>query len=81
MKLFGSKGKRIELTRSAREFLIEKGFDEASGARPLRRAVERYIEDPLAEEILKGSLGGGKKIEVTRKGEALIFRPKEVAKT
>jgi ATP-dependent Clp protease ATP-binding subunit ClpC len=76
-----AKGKRIELTRSAREFLIEKGFDEASGARPLRRAVERYIEDPLAEEILKGTLGESNKIEVTRKGEALTFRTKEVAKT
>ncbi len=76
-----AKGKRIELTRSAREFLIEKGYDEASGARPLRRAVERYIEDPLAEEILKGALTGGKKIEVTRKGDALGFRPKDLAKT
>jgi len=76
-----AKGKRIELTRSAREFLVEKGFDEASGARPLRRAVERYIEDPLAEEILKGSLGEGKKIEVTRKSDALVFRAKEPAKT
>ncbi|MBL7076688.1 MAG: ATP-dependent Clp protease ATP-binding subunit [Kiritimatiellae bacterium] len=76
-----AKGKRIELTRSAREFLVEKGFDEASGARPLRRAVERYIEDPLAEEILKGSLGDGKKIEITRKADALTFRGKEMAKT
>jgi ATP-dependent Clp protease ATP-binding subunit ClpC len=76
-----AKGKRIELTRSAREFLVEKGFDEASGARPLRRAVERYIEDPLAEEILKGALAGGKKIEVTRKGDALTFRPKAMART
>jgi ATP-dependent Clp protease ATP-binding subunit ClpC len=76
-----AKGKRIELTRSAREFLIEKGYDEASGARPLRRAVERYIEDPLAEEILKGSLADGKKIEVTRKSDALVFRTKEVART
>ncbi len=76
-----AKGKRIELTRSAREFLVEKGFDEASGARPLRRAVERYIEDPLAEEILKGTLGDGKKIEVKRKDDALVFRLKEMAKT
>ncbi|MBT3294418.1 MAG: ATP-dependent Clp protease ATP-binding subunit [Verrucomicrobia bacterium] len=75
-----AKGQSIDLTRSAREFLITKGFDEASGARPLRRAVERFIEDPLAEEILKGGLGESGKIVITRKGEALTFKSKEMAK-
>jgi ATP-dependent Clp protease ATP-binding subunit ClpC len=75
-----TKGQSIELTRSARELLVTKGFDEASGARPLRRAVERFIEDPLAEEILKGTLGESGKIEITRKGETLTFRSKAMAK-
>ena len=46
---------RLELDESAREFLVEKGYDPKYGARPMRRAVERYLEDPLAEEILKGN--------------------------
>ncbi|NQU40257.1 MAG: ATP-dependent Clp protease ATP-binding subunit [Lentisphaerae bacterium] len=75
-----AKDKRIDLTRSAREFLIDKGFDSASGARPLRRAVERYIEDPLAEEILKGALADRDRLEVTRSGDKLVFRVKELAK-
>ncbi len=45
----------IELEQSANEFLIEKGYDPHYGARPMRRAVERYLEDPLAEELLKGT--------------------------
>ena len=43
------------LDETAKEFLVEKGFDPKFGARPLRRAIQRYVEDPLAEEILKGS--------------------------
>ena len=45
----------LELTESAIDFLITKGYHEDYGARPLRRAIERYIEDPLAEELLRGS--------------------------
>ena len=48
-----SMGISIELTQEAKDFLAEKGYDPAFGARPLRRAVMKYIEDPLAEEILK----------------------------
>ena len=46
---------KLVLDESAREFLVDKGFDPKFGARPLRRAIQRYVEDPLAEEILKGS--------------------------
>jgi ATP-dependent Clp protease ATP-binding subunit ClpC len=69
-------GRRIEihLTDSAREFLLTKGFDPTYGARPLRRAVERYLEDPLAEEILRGHIGGGTEVvEVTAEGDHLKF--------
>ncbi len=55
---------QLELTKSAREFLIDKGFDEKFGARPLRRALQRYLEDPLAEEILKGSIKDGARVRV-----------------
>jgi ATP-dependent Clp protease ATP-binding subunit ClpC len=60
--LFGrmkSMGISIELTQEAKDFLAEKGYDPAFGARPLRRAVMKYIEDPLAEEILKGTYTHG----------------------
>ena len=50
------------LDQSAKEFLVEKGFDEKFGARPLRRAIQKYVEDPLAEEILRGSFKEGTRI-------------------
>lgn len=46
---------KLVLDETAKEFLVDKGFDPKFGARPLRRAIQRYVEDPLAEEILKGS--------------------------
>ncbi len=49
-------GFRIELTPEAKEFIAEKGFDSNFGARPLKRAIQKYLEDPIAEEILKGEL-------------------------
>ena len=44
---------KLELDDKAKDFLVEKGYDPQYGARPMRRAVERFLEDPLAEEILK----------------------------
>jgi ATP-dependent Clp protease ATP-binding subunit ClpC len=46
---------QLELTEESKELLIEKGWDPSMGARPLRRAIQRYIEDPLADEVLKQS--------------------------
>ena len=61
------KGKQIHLAldQTAKDFLVEKGYDPTYGARPMRRAVERFLEDPLAEEILKGSLHPNEPIAVT----------------
>ena len=64
----------ITLNQAAHEFLIEKGYDPTYGARPMRRAVERYLEDPMAEEILRGSFKAGDEVEVTRDGEKLSFK-------
>ncbi|MBF8293908.1 MAG: ATP-dependent Clp protease, ATP-binding subunit [Bacteroidetes bacterium] len=74
-KRMESMGISIELTKPAKEFLADKGFDPAFGARPLRRAIQKYVEDPLAEEILKGSFANGSKIMVkfTEKAEELGF--------
>jgi ATP-dependent Clp protease ATP-binding subunit ClpC len=57
----------IELTESAKELLVEKGYDPAMGARPLRRAIQRFIEDPLADFVLGRALKPGSTILVTRK--------------
>jgi ATP-dependent Clp protease ATP-binding subunit ClpC len=59
----------IELTDEAKELLVEKGYDPAMGARPLRRAIQRFIEDPLADFVLGRELEPGSTILVGRKGE------------
>src|SRR6059036_2146909 len=58
----------IELTDEAKELLVEQGYDPAMGARPLRRAIQRVIEDPLADFVLGRSLEPGSTILVARKG-------------
>src|SRR3954467_2445973 len=59
----------IDLTPEAREMLVEKGYDPAMGARPLRRAIQRLIEDPLADFVLGRSLEPGWTIVVKRSNE------------
>jgi ATP-dependent Clp protease ATP-binding subunit ClpC len=61
------RGLEIDLTDDAKEFLIKKGSNTDYGARPLRRAIESFIEDPLAEELLKGEFNGKDTIRVTMK--------------
>jgi ATP-dependent Clp protease ATP-binding subunit ClpC len=71
------KGLTIELTDEAKEFLIKKGSNTDYGARPLRRAIETFVEDPLAEELLKGEFAGKDtvRIEVKKVGDKkqLVF--------
>jgi len=66
-------GLKLELEEDAKEFLIKQGYDLEFGARPLRRAIERYVEDPLSEEILRGSFKGKNTIKATVKDKRLIF--------
>src|SRR5207248_10402667 len=75
------KGKQIHLTldEKAHELLIEKGYDPAYGARPMRRAVERYLEDPTAEEILRGNIKEGDVIVVSAESGKLTFHAPEPA--
>jgi len=69
----------VELNKEAKEFFIEKGFDPAFGARPLKRVIQRFLEDPLAEEVIRGKFkerktkDGMVKVLVERKGEELVF--------
>ncbi len=67
------KNLKLELDETAKNFLVEKGYDPQYGARPMRRAVERFFEDPLAEEILKGVLHEGELIRVTADKDKLVF--------
>jgi ATP-dependent Clp protease ATP-binding subunit ClpC len=60
----GERGLKLELTEAAKQFLIKKGSDTDFGARPLRRAIENYIEDPVSEELLKGEFIGKDTIQV-----------------
>jgi ATP-dependent Clp protease ATP-binding subunit ClpC len=64
----------VALDASAHELLIEKGYDPSYGARPMRRAVERYLEDPIAEDILRGVIKRGDQVGVTRDGDKLSFK-------
>jgi ATP-dependent Clp protease ATP-binding subunit ClpC len=66
-KLYGrinELGYRIEMTEIAKDFIVDKGYDEKYGARPLKRAIQKYIEDPLAEEIIKATLQEGDLIKI-----------------
>ena len=67
----------FELDASARDLLLEKGFDPTYGARPMRRAVERFLEDPMAEEIIRGDLREGETISISAKDDKLKFTQKE----
>jgi ATP-dependent Clp protease ATP-binding subunit ClpC len=70
------KNLKLELDDKAKDLLVEKGYDPQYGARPMRRAVERFFEDPLAEEILKGALHEGELIQVTADKDKLLFNQK-----
>lgn len=63
----------LEFDEKAKDFLVGKGYDPQYGARPMRRSVERYLEDPLAEEILKGVFHPGEPIHVTADKDRLLF--------
>jgi ATP-dependent Clp protease ATP-binding subunit ClpC len=65
---------KLEVGPRAKEFFIDKGYDPSFGARPLRRAIQRYLENPLAEEILKGNLKEGTTIKVGMKDGKLNFK-------
>src|SRR5712672_2071842 len=69
----------LQLDEKAKDFLVTKGYDPSYGARPMRRAVERYLEDPLAEERLKGNIHDGEPILVSAENDRLTFSQKAAA--
>ena len=66
----------VELSQDAKEYLVDKGYDEKYGARPLKRAIQTHIEDELAEEILAGRIKAGDKVKVNCSDKKLIFSTK-----
>jgi ATP-dependent Clp protease ATP-binding subunit ClpC len=63
----------LAVDQNAKDFLIDRGYDPTFGARPLRRAIQRYVEDPLAEEVLKGRFPDGGTLRIKLEGDALTF--------
>jgi ATP-dependent Clp protease ATP-binding subunit ClpC len=81
LKRLRAKDVHIELKDTAKEFLIEKGYDPMYGARPMRRAVERYLEDPLAEELLRDNVKAGETVQVSAADGKLTFQSTEPTTT
>jgi len=69
----GEQKVKLEVSQEAKEFLIEKGFDPVFGARPLKRTIQRFLEDPLATEIITKKLAEGTTIKVARHNDELVF--------
>ncbi len=69
-------GGEVRLTPAAQDFLVTKGYDQNYGARPLKRAIQKHIEDPLSERLLAGDITRGEEIEVdlAPEGDKLVFR-------
>jgi ATP-dependent Clp protease ATP-binding subunit ClpC len=63
----------LEVSPEAKDLLIEKGFDPVFGARPLKRTIQRFLEDPLSQEIISKRFHDGSKVKVLRKNEELVF--------
>ena len=70
----------LKLTASAKDFLIEKGYSVDHGARPMRRAIQDYVEDPLASALLRGEFKAGDVVTVSRRGDKLELSVPQAAK-
>jgi ATP-dependent Clp protease ATP-binding subunit ClpB len=68
----------LELDDKAKEWLGAKGYDAAYGARPLKRAIQKYVQDPLAELVLQGKLGDGETVKITSGKDGLLINGEAV---
>ena len=74
------RGVNVEFTEAAKELLVEEGYDPQFGARPLRWAIQRLVENPLSEEMLKGRFDEGDTILVDAgENKQMVFEKKELA--
>ncbi len=67
----------IELKKSAKDLLLEKGYDSTMGARPMRRCIQNLIEDPISEKLISGEIKSGQRIEVSAKDKKMYFNIKK----
>jgi ATP-dependent Clp protease ATP-binding subunit ClpC len=72
---------KLIFTPEIKKLLVDKGYDPILGARPLRRSIQRSVEDPLAEEFLLNKFGDGDVISLCADGEEVVFRKTEVAES
>ena len=79
VKRLAARNIHLEFSPESKSLLVEKGYDEKYGARPLRRAVEHLLEDPLAEALLRGDVKEGEPITVVRNGDKLEFKTQSPA--
>jgi ATP-dependent Clp protease ATP-binding subunit ClpC len=81
-KRLGERGVGLELTDKAKAWLSKEGYDPVYGARPLRRVIERYVENPLSSKMLRGELKDGDtvKVDLNKEGKELTFKTKTAVK-
>ena len=72
----GEIGYKLKINKTAIEFIADKGYDEVYGARPLNRAIQKYIEDPICDDILNGKINDGDTIKINfdKTTEAITFK-------
>jgi ATP-dependent Clp protease ATP-binding subunit ClpA len=71
---------KLELDDEAKAWLLKKGYEPAYGARPLRRAIQRYVENPLSSRVLQGEMKDGDTVVVGVEGDVLNFNTKKKGK-
>jgi ATP-dependent Clp protease ATP-binding subunit ClpC len=74
-------GVMIELKKSAKDLLLEKGYDSTMGARPMRRCIQNLIEDPVSEKLISGEVKSGQKVEVSAKDKKMRFEVKKLSRS
>ena len=72
-------GLTLDMTVDAKKWLAEKGYDKNFGARPLKRAIQKHVEDVISDEMLSGKFKNGGIVEVTLQGDGLVFNEKSGA--
>jgi ATP-dependent Clp protease ATP-binding subunit ClpB len=78
-KLLDERKIRLQLDDAARRYLADKGYDPAYGARPLKRTIQKLVQDPLAEMILSGRIHDGEVVPVTATGSGLLIGDRAVS--
>ena len=66
----------IDLDEAAKDWLGKRGYDPAYGARPLKRVIQKFVQDPLAEQLLEGTIHDGERVEITADKDGLLFNGK-----